>query len=133
MNKFLKNLAIVVSIISLFSCQGGNMSHKGRLQHTVYFYLDENISQADKQSFEEGLHQLLSIEEVAHYEIGKTADTPSRAVTDHEFDYSILAWFKTMDDYKVYADHPTHLEFIRKYELFWKDVKVYDSEIVGEG
>ncbi len=137
MKKLFQNL-LLVSIIGLsLSCKDTNNENRSNiaqsdeavLQHTVYFYLNDNISDADKQSFENGLQQLLSIESVYRSEMGKTAATPSRPVTDHEFDYSIFAWFKSMNDYKVYADHPDHLEFIKKYELLWKDVKVYDSEI----
>ncbi|WP_375577974.1 Dabb family protein [Marivirga tractuosa] len=36
-----------------------------------------------------------------------------------------------MDDYEIYAEHPDHLKFIERYKHLWKDVKVYDSEIIG--
>ncbi len=131
MKKIFQNILVLSLIGLILSCQGTNKQSKdGMLQHTVYFYLEEDISEADKKSFEEGLQKLMAIDAVYQWEIGKTGATPSRAVTDHEFDYSIFARFKTMEDYKVYADHPEHIEFINKYELFWKDVKVFDSEII---
>lgn len=138
MIKIFQNL-LLVSIIGLsLSCTDTNnqirsnnaQSDAAVLQHTVYFYLIDSLSDADKQSFENGLQQLPSIKSVYRSEMGKTAATPSRPVTDHEFNYSISAWFKSMEDYKIYADHPEHLDFIKKYELFWKDVKVFDSEII---
>jgi hypothetical protein len=99
------------------------------LQHTVYFYLNEDVTEDEMADFENGLEKLMSIEEVYKYEIGTPGPTPDRDVTDHEFGYSIFSWFKTMGDYEVYADHPIHIEFIEKYSGLWADVKVYDSEI----
>ncbi|WP_234572729.1 Dabb family protein [Rhodohalobacter sp. 614A] len=102
----------------------------GMLQHTVYFYLNEEVTDEEKQQFEEGLEELLSIEEIFKSDMGVPASTPERDVTDHSFGYSIFVWFETMEDYSVYADHPIHLDFIEKYEHLWADVKVYDSEII---
>lgn len=102
----------------------------GMLQHTVYFYLNEDITEEEKQQFEEGLEELLTIEEIFKSEIGVPASTPERDVTDHSFGYSIFTWFESLEDYHVYAEHPDHLDFIDKYNHLWADVKVYDSEII---
>jgi hypothetical protein len=101
----------------------------GMLQHTVYFYLNEDVTEEQKQQFEEGLEALVSIEEVYKAEIGVPADTPEREVTDHSFGYSIFTWFENMDDYNVYAEHPDHMEFIEQFQSLWADVKVYDTNI----
>jgi hypothetical protein len=101
----------------------------GMLQHTVYFYLNEDVTDEERQQFEEGLESLLSIEEIYRSEMGVPADTPDREVTDHSFGYSIFTWFETMDDYNVYAEHPDHMEFIDQYESLWADVKVYDTQV----
>ena len=100
------------------------------LQHTVYFYLNEDVTEEEKQQFEEGLEALLAIDTVYKSEIGIPSDTPERDVTDHSFGYSIFTWFETIEDYNVYAEHPDHLEFIDTYSSLWADVKVYDSEII---
>lgn len=102
----------------------------GMLQHTVYFYLNDDVTDEQKQEFEAGLEALVSINEVYKSEIATPADTPNRDVTDNTFGYSIFVWFETMDDYNVYADHPDHLEFIDQFESLWADVKVYDSDII---
>lgn len=104
----------------------------GMLQHTVYFYLNEDVTEEQKQEFEKGLEALLSIDEIAESQIGVPADTPERDVTNNTFGYSIFVWFDNMDDYNVYAEHPDHMEFIDKYEDLWADVKVYDSSITQE-
>lgn len=101
----------------------------GMLQHTVYFYLNEDVTEEQKQQFVEGLEALVSIDEVYKSEIGVPGDTPEREVTDHSFGYSIFTWFETMEDYEVYAEHPDHMKFIEQFEGLWADVKVYDTNI----
>jgi len=102
----------------------------GMLQHNVYFYLNEDVTQEQKDQFEEGLRNLLEIETIYKSELGIPGSTEEREVTDHSFGYSIFTWFKTIEDYNVYADHPDHLEFIDTYRDLWSDVKVYDTEII---
>ncbi|MEX2381805.1 MAG: Dabb family protein [Opitutales bacterium] len=105
-------------------------SEIGMLQHNVYFYFTENVTDEEKAEFEEGLKELLSIDEVHKYQIGIPGATEDRDVTDHTFGYAIFSWFQTMEDYDVYADHPVHLDFIDEFSHLWADVKVYDSEII---
>lgn len=112
------------------SMETGSESTAGMLQHNVYFYLNEDVTAEEKEQFEEGLKTLLSIEEVYQYQLGRPGPTKERDVTDHSFGYSIFSWFKTLEDYQVYADHPIHLEFIDEYNHLWADVKVYDSEVI---
>jgi hypothetical protein len=137
--KKLFQFLLCLSISTLiFSCKQSNkdfstsevQSAEGMLQHNVYFYLKESVSAEDKKEFENGLQKLLLIDVIHNSEIGKTGSTEARSVTDHEFDYSIFTWFKSMEDYKVYADHPDHIEFIDNYKHLWAEVKVYDSEIL---
>lgn len=140
--KMLSRISVLVlSMVFMVGCQpNANQSNEesesrttvGMLQHIVYFYLNEDVTFDQKADFEEGLQELLSIEEVYFYQIGIPGATDERDVTDHSFGYSISSWFETMEDYEVYAEHPVHLEFIDEYSELWTDVKVYDSEIIRE-
>lgn len=133
---FIVGLSLMVIVLA--GCQqgteqsneGGTESVTGMLQHNVYFYLNEDVTAEEREQFEEGLKKLLSIEEIYRYQLGTPGSTEERDVTDHSFGYSIFSWFKTLEDYRVYADHPTHLEFIDEYKHLWADVKVYDSEVI---
>lgn len=102
----------------------------GMLQHTVFFYLNDDVTPELRSQFEAGLEKLLDIPEVYRSETGVPAGTADRDVTDHSYSYSIYTWFKTMEDYDVYAEHPDHLEFIDTYNHLWADVKVYDADII---
>ncbi|WP_375577975.1 hypothetical protein ABWH96_13075 [Marivirga tractuosa] len=78
-----------VSCLSL-SCQDSSKgsdnnevrSTEGMLQHNVYFYLNDSISEDDKKEFEKGLQKLLSIKVVHKSEVGITGSTKSREVTE---------------------------------------------------
>ena len=138
MNTYSQFLAICILALLISACQveseqaSPNVSPTtvGMLQHNVYFYLNEDVTQEEREQFEEGLKTLLSIEEIYDYQLGIPGATEERDVTDHSFGYSIFSWFKSLEDYSVYEDHPTHLEFIDTYNHLWADVKVYDSEIL---
>lgn len=141
MKRILQLLIICVSVLLLTACESADENREmtttptpdikvGMLQHNVYFYLNEDVTEDEKEEFEDGLEELLSIEEIFKSEIGIPGSTSERDVTDHSFGYSIFTWFETIEDYDVYADHPVHLDFIDKYNHLWADVKVYDSEII---
>lgn len=101
------------------------------LQHTVYFYLNSDVTSEEKEQFEKGLEELLEISAIHKSELGVPAATEERDVTDHGYAYAIYTWFETMEDYKEYDEHPDHLEFIDKYSGLWADVKVYDADIIS--
>jgi len=132
---------LTVSIFAFFlsGCQSAdNQSETGSspqitnnmLQHTVYFYLKDDVTPEEKKEFETGLKKLLDIPQIHSSELGIPAGTAERDVTDHSFAYSIYTWFETMEDYQGYDTHPDHKEFINTYSRLWADVKVYDAEII---
>ena len=102
----------------------------GMLQHTVFFYLNDDVTVEERVQFEAGLIKLLEIPEIYRSETGIPAETAERDVTDHSYGYAIYTWFKTMEDYVGYDEHPDHIEFIDTYNHLWADVKVYDAEII---
>lgn len=141
MKRILLTLTIFMFILISISCEPAGEDSElsttsipeitvGMLQHNVYFYLNDDVTEDEKVQFEEGLHELLSIDEIFKSHIGTPGSTPEREVTDHSFGYSIFTWFETLDDYEIYAEHPVHMDFIDEFSHLWADVKVYDSEII---
>lgn len=143
MKHSMKNISVILLLLFSTACANGGEeadvetesaavveSTGGMLQHNVYFYLNQEVTQEQKEQFEEGLRDLLEIETIYKSELGIPGPTQVRDVTDHSFGYSIFTWFETIEDYNIYADHPEHLEFIDTYSDLWADVKVYDSEIL---
>lgn len=135
--------AISLMVFFASACQPNNMQADGNqtemssqtkstismLQHTVFFYLNDDVSAEEIEQFEAGLAKLLEIPEIYRSETGVPAGTAERDVTDHSYGYAIYTWFETMDDYKGYDEHPDHLEFIDTYNHLWAEVKVYDADI----
>ena len=100
------------------------------LIHNVYFWLKDDVSEAQALEFYQGITDLISaVDEIERGEIGRPAKTPSREVVDHSFYYSMFVWFNTIEDHNVYQDHPAHHEFIDKFKHLWEKVHVRDSEI----
>lgn len=143
MNKHVKYSFLTVFLVFIMSCSGieeesssdensSTIPTVGMLQHTVFFYLNEDVSESDREEFENALHELVDIDVVHKSEVGIPGPTDSRDVTDHDFAYSMYTWFQTLEDYEQYAEHPDHLEFIDTQSDLWSDVKVYDSTITAE-
>lgn len=133
----LRYLLLPLFFFTLLACQSAETSPsssvektEGFLQHTVYFYLNDDVTNEEVEQFEQGLEELVQIESIYKAEMGVPASTDERDVTDHSFAYSIFTWFETLEDYKVYDEHPDHLEFIDTFNHLWADVKVYDSELI---
>lgn len=138
MNSLPRLFSISLLILFISACQLDNSqpetssnieSSIGMLQHTVFFYLNNDVTPEEREEFEAGLKLLLDIPEIHRSEAGIPAGTEDRDVTDHSYAYSIYTWFETMEDYDIYAEHPDHLEFIDTYSHLWADVKVYDADI----
>jgi hypothetical protein len=96
--------------------------------HTVFFRLEEGVSDEEKADFEKGLKKLGTVPEIRKYFFGVPAGT-SRDVVDNAWDYSWIVHFSSAKDQDHYQVDPIHLEFVEKYQHLWKQVKVYDSAL----
>ena len=104
---------------------------KSMLQHNVFFYLNEGASESEKEGFEKGMKDFVSaVKEIQKAEFGISAATEDRDVVDHSFGYALFVWFKSMDDHNIYQKHPAHEIFINSFSNLWKEVKVYDVELM---
>jgi hypothetical protein len=104
---------------------------KGMLQHNVYFWLKDGVSESQKKAFEQGIKDFVgAVKEVKRAEIGIPADTPDRDVVDHSFAYSLFTWFTNMENHNIYQEHSAHKKFIEDFSELWAKVQVYDSELI---
>jgi hypothetical protein len=104
---------------------------KCMIQHNVYFWIKDGVSESEKRSFERGIRNFVgSVKEVKRAEIGIAADTPARDVVDHSFSYSLFTWFANMEHHNMYQEHPAHKKFIEDFSAIWAKVQVYDSYLV---
>ncbi len=97
------------------------------LVHTVFFWLKNPDSSADRQALRAGLDTLKAIPNISAAYIGAPAAT-RRPVIDSSYDWSITFVFATAAHQDIYQDHPIHLEFITTCAHLWERVQVYDAE-----
>ena len=93
--------------------------------HTVYFWLKEGTTEAEKAAFEKGLASLGKIDTVQTIFFGPPAMTP-RDVVDNSYGYGLTLLFKDRADQDAYQDDPDHHQFIEDHQHIWERVQVYD-------
>ncbi len=131
MKNFLTSTAIALCLGTFsFTClKDPAMVNNEAMVHTVYFWLQEDISEEDKLAFEEAIQKLGTVPTIKHYYWGPPAPTEARGVVDNSYDYALNVFFEKLEDHDVYQTHPIHLDFIEKNQDKWTTVKVYDNNI----
>lgn len=104
----------------------------GLIQHNVYFYLNEEVTDSEKEVFVSNLQEMVNIATIKRSWIGIPAATDSRDVTDHEFSVSLTLWFETVEDHDLYQIDPEHVKMVESSSHLLRGVKVYDSLIFFE-
>lgn len=128
-------------MVTLMSCENQSkstnttqesttMATRAPFIHTVFFYLNEDVTDDQKLAFEKGMEKLGTCSTIANYRIGKPAMTP-RDIVDNDYGYCWIVEFANAQDQDAYQTDPIHLEFIDAYKDLWKDVKVYDSVMMN--
>jgi hypothetical protein len=97
--------------------------------HHVFFWLKEDLTEAQIQQFEAGVKSLLTIETVKIGDVAKPAGT-DRPVIDRSYSYSLLTVFDNEEGHDIYQPHPVHKNFIDTCAHLWTKVVIYDSETV---
>lgn len=95
--------------------------------HHVFFWLKNPSSQADRDKLVAGLKTLREIPVVRELRIGVPAATEARGVIDSSYHVSELMMFDSIQDQKIYQDHPIHQRFVASCGDLWERVVVYDS------
>ncbi|MEO0469780.1 MAG: Dabb family protein [Bacteroidota bacterium] len=94
--------------------------------HTVFFWLKEGTSDAQKAAFEKGLEKLGTTPSIQSFYYGKPAGTP-REVVDNSYDYAWVVHFANAADQDAYQVDPIHYAFIEDHQDIWEKVQVYDT------
>lgn len=103
-----------------------NASQNGSFVHTVFFWLKDSGSAADRQALYEGLTALKEIPEIQQAYVGVPAST-DRPVIDRSYDYSITFVFSDRATQNAYQEHPMHVQFVEACSPLWERVVVYDA------
>lgn len=119
-------IALFLAMALPLSAQESERTPEGPFIHTVYFWLHNPDSEADRQKLLEGLNMIEEIEHIREGYVGVPAPT-DREVIDSSYDFSITFIFDNMEEEQAYQNHPTHLKFVEEYEHLWNRVIVYDA------
>jgi len=102
------------------------------IQHNVYFYLNEDVTDDERDEFISGLQEMVNISTIKRSRIGTPAATDSREVTDHDFSVSLTLWFDSVEDHDLYQIDPAHTKMVEASSHLLRGVRVYDSLIFFE-
>jgi hypothetical protein len=98
------------------------------LVHTVFFYLQPNLSTSQRDEFRREVARLGDIPQVKTFYLGTPAKVPVRPVIDLSFSFSITCVFEDVAAHDAYQADPVHLDFIARCKDLWTRVQVYDAE-----
>lgn len=95
--------------------------------HTVFFWLNNPDSEADRSKFEASLSKFLENSDFAKTNFIGSPPRASRDVVDGSFTYSLIVTFESAEAQQSYQEEPAHLLFIEEASSLWNKVIVYDS------
>ena len=93
--------------------------------HSVYFWMNEDVTDAQRQEFKEILEGLSEIESVTRCYVGPAAGTP-RKVVDNTYDMALIVHFEDKAGHDLYQEHSLHKAAIERFEPWIRDIRIYD-------
>ena len=130
---FWSALVLYTTLGMSFSASSGDKSNKqtviesGGFLHSVYFWLKNPDSKADRETFEKHLNTFInSSQYVKSKFVGKVAPS-DREVVDSSYTYTLVLSFASKEDQDKYQIEPVHLKFVNDAQHLWEKVVVYDS------
>lgn len=94
--------------------------------HSVYFWLREDLSAEEWETFVRGVNSLRSIESVRHGWVGTPAGT-DRPIIERSYSYALTAVFDDEAGHDFYQVAEVHDRFREECGSFWTKVLIYDS------
>ena len=94
--------------------------------HSVYFWLNDDLSPERKTRFIEGIRSLTAIDCVSQGFIGVPAAT-NREIIDTTYSYALVLSFADAAAQDAYQVHPVHDAFRENCGGSWKKIVIYDS------
>ena len=98
------------------------------LIHTVFFWLKNDLNDADRSHFFKGVEKLGTISSVEHNFIGTPANTTKRPVVDDSYDCALTVVLKDLEQHDAYQVDPIHLDFIKDCAHLWQKVQIFDAD-----
>ncbi|MEN0051527.1 MAG: Dabb family protein [Bacteroidota bacterium] len=106
-----------------------SMQQDEKFIHTVFFWMKEDMTEAEHEQFQAGLQSLSKVESVKRFHWGKPAGSENRDVVDHSYDYALIIHFADQAGHDAYQPHEIHQAFVANNSSLWTQVKVYDTSL----
>lgn len=97
------------------------------LIHSVFFWLKEDLSAADKAAYLAGVESLRGVASVKEMYVGPVAPTEERGVVDNSYSTALIVHFDDVAGHDAYQIDPIHLKFVEDHKDKWTKVVVYDN------
>ena len=124
---FIKESSMAIAATGLIAVPGDkNPGLDNIFVHHVFFWLKEPGNSDAVAKFESGLKNLVTIDAIQMYHLGKPAET-RREIIDSSYHYSLLVIFKDKKAHDIYQKHPTHDNFRNIAHELAAKVMIYDS------
>jgi hypothetical protein len=94
--------------------------------HAVYFWLHDNLSDMQRDTFQRGVASLATIDSVHQAFVGVPAST-DRPIIDRTYSQALIVVFQNERDHDRYQVDPIHDRFREECSRFWRKVVIYDS------
>jgi Stress responsive A/B Barrel Domain len=94
--------------------------------HSVYFWLNPDLTDADRAQFWNGVRSLTTIETVRHGFTGAPAST-DRPIIDRSYSCALIVMFDDRAGHEAYQVDPIHDKFREECASFWSKVLIYDA------
>ena len=102
-------------------------SYEPGLIHSVFFWLKEDLSEADRAAFLAGVESLRGVSTVKQMYVGPVAPTEERGVVDNSYSTALICHFDDMAGQDAYQVDPIHTKFVEDHKDKWTKVVVYDN------
>ena len=93
--------------------------------HSVYFWLKDDLTARQVDTFHEGIASLTAIGTVQAAHTGKPAPT-ERPIIDSTYSQALILVFSSQADHDSYQDHDVHEAFRQTCGDFWHKIVIYD-------
>lgn len=98
------------------------------LVHTVYFWVRDDLTPAQRADFKRGVESLAAIKSVEKIYVGTPAKTEKRPIIDDTYAVALTVLCKDLAAHDAYQVDPIHKQFIETYRSYWTRVQIYDAE-----
>ena len=95
--------------------------------HAVYFKCKPGTSEGEIDALiDDGYELLAKVPSVRRIDSGRRDVNADRDVNVTDYDVGLVVYFDDRAGHDLYADHPTHLEYVEKHKAHWETVRVFD-------